>query len=99
LQKCQNCNAPFSWGKVYKSFWGLWEYKPVECENCSVKHKITIPGRLIFVSLTILPMLIFANYISFFTSFNNIIATLGMGLAIFFIGSLLTPYLVRYKVV
>lgn len=57
--------------------------KPIECDNCSVKHKITIPGRLIFVSLAILPMLIFANYISFFTSFNNIIATLGMGLAIF----------------
>lgn len=38
------------------SFW--WNYKPIKCSNCGAKHKITIPGRLTFVSLTILPMLI-----------------------------------------
>jgi len=91
--------VPFSWGQVYKSFWGLGGYKPIECDNCGAKHKITIPGRLIFVALTILPMLVLTNFINFFTSFNNIIATLGMGLSILFIGSLLTPYLVRFKVV
>ncbi|WP_420843799.1 TIGR04104 family putative zinc finger protein [Lentibacillus sediminis] len=99
LQKCQNCNVSFSWSVVYKSFWGLRGYKPIECDNCCAKHKITIPGRLTFVALTMLPMLVLTNFINFYTSLNNIIATLGIGLAILFIGSLFTPYLVRFKVV
>ncbi|MYL57587.1 hypothetical protein GLW20_08720 [Virgibacillus halodenitrificans] len=94
LQKCQNCKAQFSWNKIYKSFW--WNYKPIECDNCGTKHKITIPGRFIFVSLTILPMLIFMNLLS---PFSKIFPTIGIGLIICFIGSLLTPYLVRFKMV
>lgn len=98
LKKCENCNIPFSWNKVYKSFWGLLGYKKIECGNCGAEHKITFGGRLTNVALTILPMLILTNYIIYFTSFNNIIVTLGLGLAILLIGSLFTPYLVRFKI-
>ncbi|WP_438318955.1 TIGR04104 family putative zinc finger protein [Sporosarcina sp. FA9] len=95
IQKCQNCNRSFSWREIYNSFLG-WIYKPIECDNCGAKHKITIPGRFIFVSLTILPMLTFVNYLSPFTNFT---ATLGVGLVLLLIGTLLTPYFVRFKVV
>ncbi|WP_422122322.1 TIGR04104 family putative zinc finger protein [Planococcus sp. X10-3] len=92
IQKCQNCNAQFSWSKIYKSFW--WGYKPIKCSECGTVQKITIPGRITFVSLTILPMLIFANFLS---PFNNFIATLATGILILIIGSLLTPFCVTYK--
>ncbi|WP_042148265.1 TIGR04104 family putative zinc finger protein [Paucisalibacillus sp. EB02] len=92
MQKCENCNAQFSWNKIYKSFW--WNYKPIKCDDCGAKHKITIPGRFVFVSLTILPMLIFGNFLS---QFSNILVTLGIALLIFFVGSLLTPFFVTYK--
>ncbi|MGM8365183.1 TIGR04104 family putative zinc finger protein [Virgibacillus sp. W0181] len=92
IQKCQNCNAQFSWSKIYKSF--LWTYKPIKCSECGTIHKITIPGRIIFVSLTIVPMLIFANFLS---PFSNLIATLTIGILILIIGSLLTPFFVTYK--
>ncbi|WP_398293875.1 TIGR04104 family putative zinc finger protein [Sporosarcina aquimarina] len=94
LRKCLNCNMPFSWSKVYKAFLGL-VYKPVKCDNCGVEHKLTFEGRLIFVSLTGLPMLLF---VIFFSPFNNLFATLGVGLAILSIGSLFVPYFVKFKV-
>ncbi|WP_430732110.1 TIGR04104 family putative zinc finger protein [Virgibacillus halodenitrificans] len=92
MQKCENCNAQFSWKKIYKSFW--WNYKPIKCGNCGTEHKITIPGRITFVSLTLLPMLIYGNFLS---SFNNILITLGTALLIFFVGTLFVPFLVTYK--
>ncbi|WP_432355409.1 TIGR04104 family putative zinc finger protein [Sporosarcina sp. A2] len=95
LRKCQNCNMPFSWSEIYKAFLG-WVYKPVKCVNCGAEHEITILGRLIFVSLTALPMLLF---VIFFSPFNNLFATLGVGLAILSIGSLFVPYFVEFKVV
>src|SRR5699024_1894054 len=91
IQKCQTCNAQFSWSKIYKSF--LWTYKPIKCSECGMVHKITIPGRITFVSLTIVPMLIFANFLS---PFNNFIATLVTGILILIIGSFLTPFFVTY---
>ncbi|WP_188634359.1 TIGR04104 family putative zinc finger protein [Lentibacillus kapialis] len=95
LQRCQNCNMSFSWNKIFKAFWG-WVYRPVECDNCGAEHKITIPGRFIFVSLTIFPMLLFTNFLS---PFDNLFATLGIGFAIFIIGFLFVPYFVRFKIV
>lgn len=92
MQKCENCNMQFSWSKIYQSF--IWTYKPIECDKCGTEHRITIPGRITFVSLTILPMLIFSNYLS---PFNSIIVTIVIGIAILFIGSLFAPYLVKYK--
>lgn len=95
MQKCQNCQLHFSWSEIYRVFLS-WAYKPVICDHCGVKHKITFPSRLIFVSFTILPMLLFINYL---TPFNNPLATLGVGLCIFSIGSLFMPYFVKFKVV
>lgn len=99
LQKCEKCNASFSWSGLYKSFLGLAGYKSIECANCGAKHKITILGRFTFVALTILPMLIVSNLIMIFTTFHNVVAILGIGLAVLLIGSLLTPYMVRFRIV
>ncbi|WP_370529774.1 TIGR04104 family putative zinc finger protein [Alkalihalobacillus sp. AL-G] len=92
LQKCENCNKQFSWSHIYNSFW--WAYKRIECGNCNTKHSIRISGRFIFVSLTILPMWIFGFFLS---PFSNIFITIGVGLAILLVGSLFTPYVVKYK--
>jgi len=92
LQKCENCNAQFSWSKIYKSFW--WMYKPIECENCGAIHKITIFGRFTFVILTILPMLIFMYFL---TPFNNVFVTIGTGSLILIVGSFFTPFVVQYE--
>ncbi|WP_165769034.1 TIGR04104 family putative zinc finger protein [Virgibacillus profundi] len=92
MQKCESCSSQFSWSKIYKSFW--WAYKPIECGNCGVKHRITILGRFTFVALTMIPML---TFMYFLTPFNNIIATIGTGSIILIIGSLFTPYVVQYE--
>lgn len=92
MQTCKNCNTQFSWSKVYISFWK--GYKPIECENCNTEHRILVLGRVVFVSLTILPMLVFGFFLS---PFDQSFATIGVGIAILLIGSLFTPYLVKYK--
>ncbi|WP_353056605.1 TIGR04104 family putative zinc finger protein [Sporosarcina luteola] len=92
MQKCENCNAHFSWRKIYKSLW--WNYKPIECNECDTTHKMTMPSRLIFVSITILPMLTFGYFLS---PFSNGLMTFSISILILIIGSLLAPFLVTYK--
>ncbi|WP_442893611.1 TIGR04104 family putative zinc finger protein [Bacillus sp. 2205SS5-2] len=92
MQKCDKCKIEFSWSKIYKSF--VWKYKPIECNNCGTEHRITKTGRLSFVLCTIVPSLIFMNVLS---PFENIILTLVIGIFILIVGSLLTPFFVKYK--
>ncbi|WP_419465967.1 TIGR04104 family putative zinc finger protein [Bacillus spongiae] len=92
LQKCENCNRQFSWGKIYNSVWS--SYKPIECDNCNKEHSITTSGKVIALSLTILPLLIFAFVLS---PFSNSFLNISAGLIVLFIGSLFTPYLVKYE--
>ena len=92
LQKCKKCNSPFSWSKIFKSFW--WTYQPIECDNCGTKHKITIFGRSTVVAMSMLPIWIFGYFLS---PFDNIFVTPGIGFLIGIIGFLLTPYAVQYK--
>ena len=92
MQKCEKCNVHFSWSEIYKSIWK--SYKPIKCKECDTTHKITVPSRLIFVSLTILPMLIFGYFLS---PFSNVLITLGIAIFICIIGSFLAPFLVTYK--
>lgn len=92
MQKCVNCKEQFSWGKIYKSNW--WNYKPIKCNECGREHVVTIFGRLTYVSLTIIPMLIFGYFLS---PFSNVFVTLGIAILIFKVGSLLTPFFVSYE--
>ncbi|MFD2042967.1 TIGR04104 family putative zinc finger protein [Ornithinibacillus salinisoli] len=92
LQKCEKCNRRFSWSQIYKSF--MWTYKPIKCDKCHTGHSITLSGRCTFVFLTIVPMLIFTNFLS---PFENFIVTLIIGLLVLTIGSLITPYCVKYR--
>ncbi|WP_405196579.1 TIGR04104 family putative zinc finger protein [Virgibacillus necropolis] len=93
LQKCDSCNTSFKYSEIFQAIW--LGYKPIQCEKCSSIHKITIPSRFIVVCLTILPMLIFGFSLS--PPFSNFFLTLMIMLIIPFVGSLLTPFLVRYK--
>ncbi|WHY85713.1 hypothetical protein QNH39_24410 [Neobacillus novalis] len=92
MQKCENCHSQFSWNKIFKSFW--WTYKPIECDNCGTKHKITILGRFTVVALTILPLSVFGY---FFSPFNNVFLTIVIGPLIPIVGFLFTPYVVQYE--
>ena len=65
-----------------------------ECENCHTEHRIILIGRLIFVSLTILPMLVYGFFL---TPFDSVFATIGAGITILVFGFFFTPYLVTYK--
>ncbi|WP_188048674.1 TIGR04104 family putative zinc finger protein [Bacillus sp. CH30_1T] len=93
MQKCDKCNTQFSWSEIYNSF--VWIYKPIECNNCGMEHRITILGRLSFAFCTIVPSLIFFNFLSPFE--NYYILTFVIGIFILLVGSLLTPFLVKYK--
>ncbi|TXC92855.1 hypothetical protein FS935_01260 [Metabacillus litoralis] len=93
IQQCKNCNKHFSWKKVYLSFWG-WGYKSIICEKCGTEHRITFSGRLIATFLIVLPMSLFMNFL---TPFENFFTTIFNGILLAFFGSILTPFLVRFK--
>ncbi|MFC7686290.1 TIGR04104 family putative zinc finger protein [Ureibacillus sp. GCM10028918] len=92
MQKCGKCNSAFSWSNIFKSF--KWTFKPIECDYCGTKHKISFFGRCTFAVLTTLPMLIFFYFLSLF---DNIFASIGVGVLLATVGFLLSPYVVRYK--
>lgn len=92
LQKCNKCNAPFSWSELYKII--VRSSKPFKCNNCETEHSITVSGRFTFVFLTLVPAMIFMNFLS---PFDNYILTLVIGIFILSVGSLLAPYFVKYK--
>jgi CXXC-20-CXXC protein len=94
MQHCNNCNSTFKWKKIHRYLWGN-QFKPIQCHNCGKEHYITITGRLTNSMLTILPMVIFSLFL---TPFHNMFLTLGIGFSLFLIGSLLTPFLVTFKV-
>ena len=93
LQKCEKCNSPFSWSKIFKSFW--WTYQPIECDNCGTKHKITIFGGSTVVAMSMLPIWIFGYFLS---PFDNIFVTPRYRISYrnywFFASS---PYTIQYK--
>src|SRR5690625_4112650 len=77
LQKCNKCNAPFSWSELYKII--VRSSKPFKCNNCETEHSITVSGRFTFVFLTLVPAMIFMNFLS---PFDNSILTLVIGIFI-----------------
>ncbi|ALC85334.1 hypothetical protein AM499_05535 [Bacillus sp. FJAT-22090] len=91
MQKCNNCNHPLKWGKIYNSV--MWFYKSIQCEKCGTDYKISFPSRLIGVFLT-LPIPIFGLILS---PFDNDFVNILIGICISFTGSLLIPFLVKYK--
>lgn len=68
LQQCQKCDMHFSWNNIYRSFWG-WGYKPIICDKCGTKHRITVSGRFVVTFLIVLPMLLFMNFLTPFKMF------------------------------
>ncbi|WP_369413988.1 TIGR04104 family putative zinc finger protein [Gracilibacillus salinarum] len=93
LQKCVYCNKQFSWYEIYK--YHLWFYnKSIECDNCGTEHIISVAGRFVFTFLTVMPALIFMNFLS---TFNSFFVTLGIGITILTVGSFLAPYFVKFK--
>ncbi|WP_369809981.1 hypothetical protein [Gracilibacillus caseinilyticus] len=73
----------------------LWFYNTsVTCDACGTKHIISVPGRIVFVCLTVIPALIYMDYLS---PFNHFWVTLGTGIAILIAGSFLAPYFVNFK--
>jgi CXXC-20-CXXC protein len=92
LQHCKNCDTKFKWKKIYRYLWGHL-FQPLRCDTCGKEHFVTITGRLTITVLVLFPMLIFAQFLS---PFNNIYLSIGIGIVLVLIGSLLTPYLVRF---
>jgi CXXC-20-CXXC protein len=94
LQHCNYCHSKFKWKKVYRYLMGHL-FNPLHCHNCCKEHYITITGRITNTMLTVFPMIIFCLFL---TPFNNIFLTLGIGMSLLIIGSLLTPHLVTFKI-
>ncbi|WP_043931846.1 TIGR04104 family putative zinc finger protein [Bacillus sp. EB01] len=92
MQKCENCKSPFSWRKIYKSL--SWFYKPIECDNCGTKHKITMFSRSTVAAISTLPIFIVFHFLS---PSNNGYVNIGIGAIISIVGVMLAPYIVRYK--
>ncbi|WP_166672533.1 TIGR04104 family putative zinc finger protein [Cytobacillus firmus] len=91
IQKCDTCNIPFKWIKIFRA---NWFYITINCDRCGTEYKITFPSRFICVSFTIIPMWIYGLFLS---PFNNVFITIVLCIAIAIIGSLFTPFLVKYK--
>ncbi|WP_445678022.1 TIGR04104 family putative zinc finger protein [Psychrobacillus sp. FSL K6-1464] len=91
MQKCNNCNFPFKWGKIYNSI--MWFYKPIQCEQCGTAHTISFSSRFL-ASFMVLPIPIFGLILS--PSENEYINVL-IGICISLACSLLIPYFAKYE--
>ncbi|WP_396334487.1 TIGR04104 family putative zinc finger protein [Alkalihalobacillus sp. MEB130] len=92
MQQCEKCETPFTWRHIFSS--SLWGYRPIHCRQCDLEHKITIWGRFTFVFLTLVPFYLFTMFLSPFTTFFY---TFSIGVIILIIGSVVTPYFLKYK--
>lgn len=59
VQKCEKCHSLFSWSKIFKSLW--LGYRPVQCRQCGVKHRISFFSRILLSLLTVIPMFLFGS--------------------------------------
>ncbi|MFD5854261.1 TIGR04104 family putative zinc finger protein [Cytobacillus pseudoceanisediminis] len=91
IQKCDTCNNPFKWIKIFRA---NWFYSTINCDRCGTEYKITFPSRFICVSFTIIPMWIYGLFAS---PFSNVFTTIVICIATAIIGSLFSPFLVKYK--
>ena len=55
---------------------------------------INMVGRMTAGIFTVIPMIVFMLILS---PFENVFITLGVGLLIFLLGTLITPYLINYE--
>lgn len=95
LQRCDQCTERFPWTIIYKSL--MLGYKPIICNECAMKHKVTIPSRII-VSITVvmIPLLILYYFLLQAIFLPNVLAILLM-VSLSFVLSLLDPFLVIYS--
>ncbi|WP_375162823.1 TIGR04104 family putative zinc finger protein [Rossellomorea sp. SC111] len=92
MQHCENCHTQFQWKKVYRYLWGP-IIKPFRCHACNQEHLITMKARFM-LSLLYLPTTLF---LLFLPPFQNILLNLGIGILLLLISSLLSPFVVRFK--
>ncbi|MGE7768585.1 TIGR04104 family putative zinc finger protein [Peribacillus sp. NPDC096540] len=94
LQKCDKCNTQFKWGKISKSL--FLAYRPIQCNQCGMKHRITFFSRIIISLLIVPPIWIFSfiisNQLSLSTSYTvSIMIIYSVLISLFF------PFLVKYS--
>jgi CXXC-20-CXXC protein len=93
LQKCDHCNAQFTWGEINKSLWLA--YRPITCRKCGTKHKVLVASRFLF-ALIVVPMTMLGLHLV--NTYN--ISTLSL-IVIFILLTipllLISPYLARYS--
>ncbi|WP_203248199.1 TIGR04104 family putative zinc finger protein [Sporosarcina beigongshangi] len=93
LQKCDHCNASFTWSEINKSLWLA--YRPITCRQCGTKHKVLVASRFLFV-LIVVPMTPLGLYVV--NTYNPPILSLIVMLLLLTIPLLLIfPYLARYS--
>ncbi|MFC6040702.1 TIGR04104 family putative zinc finger protein [Paenisporosarcina macmurdoensis] len=95
LQTCDTCGNQFNWSTIYKSL--LIAYRPIKCSECNTEHRIMFSSRIIASLLIVLPMYIFVLFISPPLDLA-IPSTLIIGILFAIIFSLVTPYLIKYRV-
>ncbi|PFG14666.1 TIGR04104 family putative zinc finger protein [Bacillus sp. es.036] len=91
LPKCNRCGKPFKWRTIIKNIWGI--YRPITCNNCGTKNKITYLSRVLVSLSIILPMLIFGFYLSSYSIGVRLIYMVLMGICI----STFIPFFIKYE--
>ena len=94
IQKCKKCGTKFNYKALLKPLWGVSE--PLQCSNCRALHHVTWISRFAIQTLIMLPVF-FKNGIRSFAP-NYPLALLAY-LVYFAIIKVLSPYLIRYKLV
>lgn len=95
LQTCDTCGKRFNWSEIYKSL--LISYRPIRCNECAAEHRITFSSRMIAALIIVLPMNLFVFFISP-PLHLSILSTLLFGILFAFLFSLVTPFLIKYRV-
>ncbi|WP_084543982.1 TIGR04104 family putative zinc finger protein [Paenisporosarcina indica] len=56
IQKCCECKKRFKWSQILKSL--ILSYRPISCNHCGTKYKITYSSRYLPALLIFLPILV-----------------------------------------
>ncbi|WP_411790977.1 TIGR04104 family putative zinc finger protein [Halobacillus rhizosphaerae] len=91
MTSCDCCHTEFRWGEILKA---NFLHGFCKCRNCSCAHKIDFLSRFKVTLLSVVPFLVFGLFL---TPFESNFFTILIGLLIFILGMLFTPFVVNYN--
>ncbi|MEH7251331.1 TIGR04104 family putative zinc finger protein [Neobacillus niacini] len=94
IQKCGECKKRLKWSQIFKSL--NLSYRPISCNHCGTKYKITFASRILTGLLISIPIVGVLTPFAISQSFT-IPFTITVALIYALLILLILPFLVKYE--